>query len=486
MLPRIKAALERRHAWWRSRSRFTRHLMKNLVLGIGITLLLRAPFVQNDRLVVGARNSLLTWQLNTLTGYESGEDLAWIDIDEDAYKAWNALDHKARYMTNRGQLLRLIKYAIAGNPRVLLIDIDLAEKNYDDPNSDTALVSFFKGYTCTVPCTKIVLARTFSSLTNGVAASQHVRAANGSILDPQPTASAAASIPARLPFWRVADPVLWGSVDFDLESDLSVRRWRLWEDSCGGRASGERFPSAVLVAASLERDLSPRAVDDELAGLDRPPCSTAASEHKHAYDDLPFTAAVTDEPLRRRIVYRIPLPGADASRPAGPIIVKAGAITKDPRAMPPSPAFFKDRIVVIGSSFEEGGDADHPTPIGPMPGSFVLINELNALLRHEDLKEATLPVVLLVEIVLIVMMSLLFASYEPAIARSLALVVVALASLTVGLFAFASGFWFDSVLPLIAVLIHEQIARVEDPVARASRPFWAGITSRFTQRRGDS
>jgi CHASE2 domain-containing sensor protein len=510
MLHRIKAALGRPLARLWRRPQFRQHLILNLCIGIGIAVVLRAPFVQNMKLVNDARNSLLTWQLNAFTGHESGDDLAWIDIDEAAYNDWNSDsktdaacegghssgkacksdpnpdmvctgDHKAFDITNRCQLLRLIGYAIEGKPRVVLVDIDFAQKNQVDLSSDRKLENFIYTYrkTCTAPCTKIVLARTFSSVPSDAAKPQVTRKANASILDAFFTHSHASS---PVPLWRSADPVLLGSVDFQLEPDRSVRRWRLWEDSCGGFASGERIPSAVLVAASLERGLAASGVDEELSGLDGPPCSPTPSHHTNEYGDLPFTAAVTDEPLRRRIIYRIPLPGADADRQAGPVVVKASTITTNPLGMPSPPPFFENRIVVIGSSFEEGGDADHPTPVGPMPGSFVLVNELNALLRHEDLKEAPLPVVLVVESVLILIISVLFAEYKPALAGRLALSTVVLASLTVGLFAFALGFWFDSVIPLIGVLIHEQVELVYKRVAHALRSVWAGITSRFSQK----
>jgi CHASE2 domain-containing sensor protein len=488
---RIKEALQRLRAWWGERWH-TRRFFTSLTYGIVIGIVLEMPFVQRNPWIENARNSLITWQMKLFYGSDSGDNIAWIDIDENAYRAW----HGTSNMTPRDKLLALIKYAVAGKPRVIVVDIALPNDGTGDRKQNDALASYLGTYgkTCVRPCPKIVLVRTLSPSPSGanVEDPSFVDSALGTAADAPwqtpPQAEPWRKTPPEP--WDKADPVLWGTAQFDLEPDLSVRRWRLWEVTCAANGRAVLTPSAVFEAVSLEDGLAPSGIDDEMQRSVEPGAcgATSGSQTQHAGSggfgsDLPRVEALTEDKLLRRIVYRIPYRDpsiADAGEPNQHTLaqlVTAGGI---PGSNLTPGNVLSGEIVVIGATFAEGGDAEHPTPVGTiMPGSFILINEMNSLLNDDYLKETPPPLALVVEFVLIVAISALSA----AGAEFLGAAVVVLAAATAGLFAFRTGFWFDSVVPLIAVLIHEFYERYEHRVKEAFSSLRKAVKSLFPKTR---
>ena len=101
-------------------------------------------------------------------------------------------------------------------------------------------------------------------------------------------------------------------------------------------------------------------------------------------------------------------------------VVPAGSITQDSSAG----AALQDRIVVIGSSWDPLDV--HRTPIGEMPGSLVLINEVNSLEHGDVLREPGVMGRYALEIALILFVSLVFALVPPAYALVVVVAAIAL------------------------------------------------------------
>jgi hypothetical protein len=107
----------------------------------------------------------------------------------------------------------------------------------------------------------------------------------------------------------------------------------------------------------------------------------------------PVTLNIGPESLGHRIVYTMPwrVP-ANRSRPSvridgqsAPLLVHLPAHRVIKASTLVSTEAVKDRVVVIGGSFLEGRDI-HLTPIGAMPGTFVLANSIHSILQYGELR----------------------------------------------------------------------------------------------------
>jgi CHASE2 domain-containing sensor protein len=470
-------------AWWRAD--FLPDFRFNIILGLAVTLIVHyvMTYIHSDRLswIVAATTSLQKWQMNALTGFERGDDIAFIDIDEAAYEQWK---YAEPFMTDRAILLGLIQYARKNAPRLIFVDIDLASASSRDPKKDKALGDYLRHYrgSCAKSesiCPPIILPKLF----------RPVEADNGQFINrPIP------SLNKYLPFqdsltWDANKPILWGSVDFDWEADQTVSRWRLWEDACDGTRE-IRYPSAVYeatllgtmhVTEEINEDFRAR-VHSHVSCKDPSDKTVGTSDEKEEPDVVPtstpitskFAEALTTDSGLRRIMYRIPAHDSNFDPPEAGLarVFKVSTLLACPQhqrpdtapavsslvrclqRQPPNP-LLNGEIVVIGTSFEDGGDANHPTPIGPMPGAMILINELNSFMNNDYMKEVSLAQLMLVESVLIFFISFFFSLNRPFLGLILSLSLIVLSVLSVGLFAFKFGYWFDSIVPTLSVFVHE-------------------------------
>jgi CHASE2 domain-containing sensor protein len=126
-------------------------------------------------------------------------------------------------------------------------------------------------------------------------------------------------------------------------------------------------------------------------------------------------------------------------------------------------ALFDGRVVVIGQSYVEAGD-QHYTPMGQMPGSLVLINAIDSMVRYpliQPLSEwKTLPISLLLIIVVGYIFARWNSAWGPLISTALALPILAIVSF----YLFTYGIWIDFVLPVVGILIHREYKALEERI----------------------
>jgi len=437
-------------------TRFVWHFAINVAIGLVLMFVLELPFVQKNAAVATLQDGLINWQMDKLKGVDSASEIAWVDVDEKTYRDWGE-----PLMTRRDKLAALIDFAMQHEPRAVVVDVDFSTPS----RYDEALVHVLQKYgRCPGACSPpILLVRAFDDDVENAYPGQagRVNVARPSFLD-----QALGTSPDDP--WKAAGHVQWGAATTDHDPDELVRRWRLWEESCSAQGASVLTPSIALLAVAEQRlplseirdavqphqsacahvsgqaPQSNRSLQNELTGIGNPPHSLT----------------LTERGLQRRIVYRI---SWDASNEAvrGSMlgeVVPAGSITQDSSAG----AALQDRIVVIGSSWDPLDV--HRTPIGEMPGSLVLINEVNSLERGDMLREPGIVGRYALEIALILFVSLVFALVPPAYALVAVVAAIAIGTLTLGLIAFSAGIWVDSVIPLAGVILHEFISRSHEKV----------------------
>lgn len=434
---------------WYNTPHFYRHLLGNLVVGLVITLLL-LPIHHTDTFR-WIEDVGIDWVMQMLRGTtpanKTTPSFVVLDIDEATYRHW-----EEPLITPRDKLLRLISMATNNQAKVVMVDIELnyltdRSKSLDHPNNqaDKALFDFIARYdaTCHQPCPYIFLTRvTRSSL---ALAKSLYREQVPSFLEPVVTKSRY---------------IYWASTLFDLEHDQVLRRWHLWQATCNDQA-GEVLPSMQLLAKAVS-DNPTQGVSQLLEDLkkSKPNCTAEVQS------DTPESHA-EEARLKRRILYRIPWhlqPGESLPKMAnGKPLLETLSVQKvtEGEIKPIAESFFKERMVIIGGSYEGSRDI-YATPLGKMPGTWVLVNATHSLLQHGELTPPHEWVKWLTEAILIVIMSLAFVYFKSFYGMLVSGIVIIIGMIPVTFWLFEYGVWLDFAIPLIAVQIHYMHARYEE------------------------
>lgn len=279
---------------------------------------------------------------------------------------------------------------------------------------------------------------------------------------PEPTGSA-------MDLAVASNPALgWFSALFPDESGM-VRRWRLWEPVCAGDHAAA-VPSAQL-AAFMRLDGDTMA--GNVAALDAAAhgaCAPRAAPHPAAL--TPSVRLVTgnvvslaadDAPLTRRIFYSVPPILRDGeARPTVTLNARPVPQVVEIEASAISGAFdrslAKDRIVLIGATAKDKSSLQ--TPLGAMPGLYVILNSIETLVRFGRLEPLGSAAYAAVEAVLILLSAGLYMRFPLRTAFNLSCGVIAIVfAITITLFQ--GGLWLDFVLPLLGVLVHGGLERLE-------------------------
>ena len=111
----------------------------------------------------------------------------------------------------------------------------------------------------------------------------------------------------------------------------------------------------------------------------------------------------------------------------------------------------RDRIVLVGATFEESRDA-YPTPHGLMYGMEIHANILHTLLTRSQIQPVAWGTSLILQFILCLILSALFAVLRPNRALLISLAGAALVTFGLSAGAVAPGiYWFDFLTPILAI-----------------------------------
>jgi len=133
----------------------------------------------------------------------------------------------------------------------------------------------------------------------------------------------------------------------------------------------------------------------------------------------------------------------------------------------------KDKIVLIGGSYSNGGDL-HATPLETMPGGLIIINAIHTLLQHGEIEPLSGWDNLWLTALFILIVSLIF-----SLSNSFWIVIlsgtVVVGLIPVSVLLLGEGVWVNFALPLLAVHVHQIAANyqqmskeLEEPQQKAS------------------
>jgi CHASE2 domain-containing sensor protein len=473
--------------WWKDGLlKERRHFLFNMLLGLIITTVLY--FLHHTAVLEETESAAVDWMMGIYKGIEPGErtlPLGAIDIDDETYEEW-----EAPLYIPRDKLAQLMEFVLQSEPRMLLVDVDLASRGHNK-EFDQEVLDWLNGY--------------------------HDRCWDKPLLDPScpPIAFAASLRQSDSGLWEQRDShlnslveaskhIFWASPLFDKDPDGVIRHWRIWEPVCrNGKPAA--LPSFQLLAANLltnEKDII-ETNDSYLRSL-------ISKEHRlktckitsdnDSNKNCKFVLwskgpkkirkldlsldRVARRSVARRIHYIVPWQadndGIGGSPTAIPTVTTLenqqrflltwltarafkNSITHmdgdDRKLSNGMKDRVKDRVVIIGGSFREGRDL-HETPMGEMPGALILMNALHSLLQYGEYAEPMSFFYIPIEVALIVMMSILFTMLNPFWAKLASAGIIVVALLPASVYLFGRGVWLDFALPLLAVSILEITAGI--------------------------
>lgn len=124
-------------------------------------------------------------------------------------------------------------------------------------------------------------------------------------------------------------------------------------------------------------------------------------------------------------------------------------------------SLLKDRVVVIGQTYEEAGDS-FVTPLGRIPGAAVLVNAVHSMSRHGLMQPPASLQIYGVSIFLIVIVGYVFARWSSMVGTIIASAAVVLTAGVGSFFLFAHGVWLDFAAPIVGIQIHKLWAAYEE------------------------
>ena len=222
--------------WWSRLSRDRRHFFLNLMIGLGILFLLQ--IFDNAPVLRESEDAAMDWVMRMRKCTVSNEPtfpFGWIDIDGETYRDW-----KDPLYLPREKLADLIKFALESEPKMIVVDVDLAQRSGDgtleEPIEDV-LKNLYERKCRGKPlfsgrCPPLILVASLRPYKKGLLEKR----------------------PSRLD--KLVDEskhIFWASPLFDQDWDQVIRRWRIWEPVWLNKVDDRptAMPSIQLLAATL-------------------------------------------------------------------------------------------------------------------------------------------------------------------------------------------------------------------------------------------
>ena len=473
-----------RHAWHALTPR-QHHAILNVAVGTAFAAFVCGP-LGPTAVLAWTEQTVLNFRVSYFSIASLAPDVAYLDADDSSFFKW-----QYPAVTPRDKLCRLIDFAIRSGARAVVVDVDLSNRfpevsppststscdseasplskphEHVRANGDDILARYLHDYVrrCSSAqrsCAPVLVARRLQTV--GLTNEKHpVQAGRPSFLEAETDGTSV---------------VVWGSIEFATDRDGVVRHWRLWEPLCGRKP--QAIPSLGLLAAWMyppaptpqeqrqRLDRLKRVLDDNFtpvcgSGVQRAAALTAASSHIVLEDANLASPIVLDaRKPERTIIFRV---RNEEGYGIG-VRIAASLVTDPENGRPFHGDVLARKIVVIGSSATDSGDF-HRTPVGRMPGSLLIVNEIEDLLHGHAVTEPPSPYRWALELGSVALASFLFLTCSLRIAFGLTAVLIL--SFTFAVFAIGNGFWLDPAAPLVGISLHESAEHGLVPLLRGLR-----------------
>lgn len=421
------------------------HFLLNILFGVLIALALH--FFE----LTSYGNSILATEMDQVIKKEAinskkiDSNIIFVDIDNETEQLWNfdeSNNTNFKYslnsiITRRDSLTSLLKKLVACNPRLIVLDM-FFEFYSINPNDDSIFVRFLDDFNKTNKRTKIILPYP-NNIDNLQSHNiyRHIINSKNILLGSASIASEFEERTIRYIYtytqinngkklWSV--PILAYCVLNDIDHNtLSIEK--LWEHNIKVEDENPYHSKGINFLSSRIRFLlTPTIIDPKngeiqaFGNIDDKPDIRYSGLEITSYLDGGIEPYFPDSVLKERI---------------------------------------KNKIVVVGNSTQAKGDI-HLTPIGEIPGMYILGNAVNTIINTGLIKSPPLTIYLFIELLTIIICAYLFLYLEDIIASILGFIIIGVPLSYASYYIFIyTGFFLTSTFALIGIAIHKIIIDVE-------------------------
>jgi len=472
------------------RAKFWRRIGTSLLIGIVIEVMLIAGHWLQLPILVATEDAAMDFVMRQFRNVKWPDEhtvFVLLEADQTTFEMWGE-----PFYFHRKRIQEMIEFASGyypdrepeqqtargAGPALIIVDVDLSKPGLKVDSEE--LKNYLKKYSSAENNPPLILMRTLKNPTEDEPAGA-VRRERTSFLDPVVNDVENKNI-------------FWASPHYQRDEDYRIRRWLLWLQT---RVEDKRsvLPSVQLLTQKLlnedPKEEESSAVkrhqqlienlcaiarrDDPSAEAEQAAsCGAESVEGERAEREITIHRAGTKHyidlggsPTSQRLIYTIPYETREGERRpkvgSNLIFDRESAM----RLAKLDPSFLEGSVVVIGGTYRESRDW-YATPIGEMPGAMVVINAIHSLGANGTLEPPGPVLRLTIVVLLVLMMSLIFAQLSSFFSFLVASALVLILLVPVSFLMFRFGVWVDFALPLVAVQLHEFAAEFEsiDPKSR--------------------
>jgi hypothetical protein len=366
----------------------------------------------------------------------SADEICYIDIDYDTHRRW-----QEPLVTPRDQVASMLLASARGGARVVLLDI-LLEHPDPDPAKNEALQRAMAEIATQHPRTRLIFPVRIGWK------GDRKRNILDDLIDGHPTR-----------FFR-AVPYLSATPD-----DRVIRHWKLFSRYRPAPASapavlwGSPFLAAMLmlgqepVLASMTAALASREAISRNPWFSIPVPGKGVIQMSLRNTDF-YLQRIRFSMIPPRVLEAVPEGNV---RPLHPDEI--AGLVDDPEL---AASFFEDRLVIIGNSSPDAGDI-HSTPLGSMPGMYVMGNSLQTILSGSQPTPTPWWLDLLIEGGALLAGAFLFVHLPSLLAQVISWVVLLVAGGGLSLWYFQTyGVFLNFVFALIGMEILAVLTEVQE------------------------
>lgn len=387
--------------------------------------------------------------------------LAFVDIDDATWRnsLWGGAEP---YRAPRSELLALIDRTFQHGARQVVLDVLVEEREYRGVGTGLLVAERDEDLAFIRGLERLLSAKHFGADRQLVLVRSARRDVQSGVsidaIRPSPSLDKVVA--------RSEGRIVYAAPHFTRDADHVLRGWQLYKEVCEPAGSIRVLPS-VQIAVYAKNEGMTAEWRKEL-----PLCADRRYAPGQSEQDIgmaywtyfrsqlcrtpsarcPLPKQLT-EAFENRVVFRFPYPASDFRVQVVPALEllhdSAGARSGATRLHDQ----LDGRIVVMAQTFDEAGDR-HLTPLGEMPGGWVLVNAIDSMTQHRFVHEPRRTIVFAIAVVISAIVALIFARWHSLLAAVVLAAVLILLFLPLSYFAFTYALWLDFAFPVLGVVVH--------------------------------
>ena len=367
------------------------------------------------------------------------EQILFIDIDHKTYRKW-----QRPLLTPRDEVAKIIEHAYNGRAKVVVLDILLEDKDCCYPDRDEKLKNILEQLVEDKSSMKIIFA---TRVDNDGKIRRNIY---DNLIDENPD------------FYRGIPAISATS------TDLKNRYWVSFKTAKVNNKDYTVLWGIPLLTAALAEGKTNKLqeIENEIRKRLRSNYLVDTRTFKIMINQKDIFLSSKREDLYSQRIHFLIIPSGtvftDDNLFENQLVVKDLKLPQGEKNRSKFYEPFKDKIVVVGNSSPDAGDI-HLTPLGNMPGMYIIGNSINTIIN--DLHLSTIPwwLNIIAEVIVVIGAAYIFSIFPSLLAKISVTVIILIVFVPLSWLLFrVCGIYFNFVLPLTCIGLYEMTRSIEE------------------------